>query len=144
MPCFSFTADAADTPEDRAASLRRMVARRIGDPGGAEPVAANLTRIAATTRGAVGSGIVAAVREAVIDAERDTAADDVCFREMDQRRVNAEAALAFDTDFRRQIRQALEGGDELRTAIGIATVIHRINAHKYVEAFNHFRPCQRQ
>ena len=66
------------------------------------------------------------------------------FGHLDQRCVDAEAALALHARFRRQIRQPLEGGDELRPAIGIAAVVDCIDADKDVETANHLGPRKGQ
>ncbi len=52
--------------------------------------------------------------------------------------------LAFDAGPGGQIGQAFEGGDELRAAIGIARVVHGIDANENGTGFEHFGPGQRQ
>src|SRR5207249_3476434 len=54
----------------RNASLSGNVARRIVYAGGAEALAAQHTRIASAARRAVGRGVVATMRQPVIDSER--------------------------------------------------------------------------
>src|SRR5262249_29480886 len=87
----------------------------------------------------------AAVREPVVEAESDTAADDVRLAQRDERRVHAEAR-ALDAGARRQAGEALEGGDELGAAIGIARIVERVDADDDVVRAEDLGPaeCDRQ
>ena len=88
-----------------------------------------------------GGGIVAAEREAVVEAQRQPQPDDVGLRQRHQRRVHRQRA-AFDAGARGHPGQLLEGMDELRPAIGIAGVVERVDADEDVGRAQHFGPAQ--
>ena len=88
--------------------------------------------------------IVAGMGEAVIDAQFDAAANDLGFCQADQRGMDVEPRASFDARLGRQIGQGAEGGDELRAAIGIAAVVHGVDAQKDVGRAEHLGVGQRQ
>src|SRR5918993_4001927 len=56
--------------------------------------------------------------------------------------MNLEPHLALHSCFRGQVRHALVGRNVLRTAIGIATVIERVDAQENVKRLKSLRPSQ--
>src|SRR5450759_3722402 len=66
-----------------------LAQKRIGGPGFGKAFCAKHATVAAPAGGARGRGIVATVGEAVVEAERQAAPDDVGFRERDERRADA-------------------------------------------------------
>ncbi len=82
----------------------------------------------------VGRGIVATAGQRVVDAQLQAEANDLRLGERDERSVNFELLAAFDSGFGGQVGHFLEGGDEFRTAIGIAGVVERIHADEDVAA----------
>ena len=91
----------------------------VGDAGFAEALGAQHAAVARAAGPSVGAGIVAAVRQAVVEAELQPAPDDVGLAERDERRVHAKPG-ALDAGARREVGETLERGDELRPAVGIA------------------------
>ena len=101
-----------------------------GTPASAKP-AARRTQLSQRPHGPVGPGIVAAVRQPVVEAERHAALDDVGLGQHLERRVDAEA-LAVHAPRRGERGQVLERRDELRTAVGIPGVVERVDADEDV------------
>ena len=64
------------------------------------------------------------------------------FVQFDQRRVDAKH-VAFDTRFRREIRQPFERIDEFGPAVRITGVIDRVDADEDVARAEHFTPAER-
>ena len=83
------------------------------------------------------------MREAVVEPELGAAADDVGLAERDERRVNPEAR-ALDAVAGAEVRDTLEGGDELGPAVGIAGVVERVDADHDVVRAEHFGPSHRE
>src|SRR6185437_5182598 len=106
-------------------SWRRPVSRRIGERGGAEALAPEAAGIAGTARTPLAVRVVARHRHRVVHAELAAAAHDLGLRHVHDRRLDRDGR-ALDRALGREVREALEGGDELGTAIGIAGVIHRV------------------
>ena len=79
--------------------------QRVGHAGRDKAFRAQDTAVAASARESRRRRIVAAVREAVVQPERDAATDDLGLRQLDERRVDAEAR-AFDAGARRDARPA--------------------------------------
>ena len=121
------------------------VSRRIGDARLSESLAAQLAGVAATACGAVGRGIVTTGSHRVIHSEFRAFRDDLCFRHVDEWRMNGES-LPFDSGLGREIRQLLEGRDEFRTAIWITAVVESIYPYEDVARINYLgeSECERE
>src|SRR5438270_7578741 len=90
---------------------------RIGDAGFQKSLRPKNAAITSAARPSARAGIVAAVRERVIEPELDAAADDVSLGHRDERRVHTKPG-AFDAGSRREVGQPLEGAHELGPAVG--------------------------
>ena len=121
-------------------SLRR-VTDWIFEARFGEALQPQLTRIAAAACSAVGTRIVAAVREREVNAKLHSFPHDVSLREFDQRRMNLKT-LAAIARLRADRRQPLKRFEERRPAIRVAAVINRIDAEKNVGGTQ--RPPPRQ
>ena len=84
-----------------------------------------------TARFVIRLWVVATERQRIIDAEAYTALDDLCFGEIDQRRMDRDA-MSLDTYFRGEVRHGLERFDVLRPAIRVAGVVDRVDADEDV------------
>ena len=93
--------------------------QRIGDACLGKSARSQDAAVAVAARTAVRQRVVAAVREAIVEPERNATPDDFCLGQRNERRVHAEAA-ALHARARGESRQRLERGDELRAAVGIA------------------------
>ena len=82
------------------------------------------------------------MRQRKVDIELDCSANDLGFREFDQRCVNLKT-LAFHAGFCSKVGQDLKCFDKFWPAIGIAAVIDRVYPEKNVIRQNHFRPGER-
>ena len=83
--------------------------------------------VAAPAWRAVGARIVAAVGEAVVEAELHSRGDDLRLRQAQQRREDAQSR-AFHAGLRGERGQALERLEVLRAAVRIAGVVERVDA----------------
>ena len=117
--------------------------QRVGNACFLKALGAQDTAVALSARRAMRERIVATVGQAVIEAQRQTAADDLRLRQRDQRSTNVKAA-AVDARFRGQSRHPLERLDVLGPAVWIAGVVQRIDADEEVAGAQHFSPRQRQ
>src|SRR5207302_1125340 len=97
-----------------------------------------------STRHAVWGGVVTTAGEAVIDPEFQPLPDDVSFCELHKRRVNLEPLGAFYAGPGRQVCHALEGFNELWTAIRVAAVVERIDSDEDVGGAQHLSPRKRK
>src|ERR1019366_5375471 len=104
-----------------------LAQKRIGGPAFGEASCPQQATIAVSARPARRAGVVTAVGEAVVEAERQPAPDDVGFREGDERRAHADPC-ALDAGARGERRQRFERPDELGTAVGITGIIERVDA----------------
>src|SRR6185312_13784111 len=104
---------------------RRPIPCRIGDPRGAKPFPADAARIALAAREALAVGLVARDGEREIDTERVAAAHDLGLRHSQERGFDGDLR-AFHRALRRDIREPLERGEELRAAIGVSRIVHRV------------------
>src|SRR5207248_3229235 len=120
----------------------RGVAGRVREAGGFEAGAAQDAGVAAPAGGAVGGRVVAAVRQAEVDAQRRPQPDDLRLGQVDQRGADAEGAAPLDARPRRQVGQPLEDVDELLATIRIATKVNRVHADVNVEALQNLRPAE--
>src|SRR5262249_56731777 len=107
-----------------------------------EALLAQEARVAEPTGAAVRFGRVAGPGQREIHAELVGARNDLSLAEGDERRVDAKAAATFDAGLRGEIGEALEGFDELRTAVGIARVVEGVDADEDVLRPLHLRPPQ--
>src|SRR5689334_4256049 len=121
--------------ENRGGLECSPVARRVRDLRLREALLAHVTGVAAAA-GAHFAGVhervVAAVRQAEVDAQLDAALHDRGLAELDQRRVHAEARALLRPGGRREPRELLESAQELRPAIGIAGVIEHVDPEEQV------------
>ena len=115
----------------------------VGEPVFGETFATQQTCVAATTGDAAGAWIVARKRFGVVDAEGQSAGDDLSFGEVNQRRVDGQSLTA-GARFGREVRHCFEGGDVLRTAVGVAAVVERVDADEDVGGVEGFSHCERQ
>ena len=115
----------------------------VGDPGRGESVGAEQAAVAVPARDALGSGVVAADRRRVVDAELGASTDDLRLREVDQRCVDRESST-FDRGAGREVGGRLEGLDELGTAIGVAAVVERVDADEHIARAPHLGDGQRR
>ncbi len=74
----------------------------------------------------------------VVHSELHAAADDLRLGEVNERRVDREAA----GEFRAQIGRAFEGFNELRSAVRVAAVVDRVDADEDVGRIENFSPGQ--
>src|SRR5438094_799040 len=102
------------------------VARRVFHAVLGEALEAQQAGVAAAARAAFAVGVVAARRQAVIDAQPQAGADNLGLGEAQQRRVDRQARAALNARLRREVGHLLERLDVFRAAIRIATVIYRI------------------
>src|SRR5213079_860957 len=100
----------------------------IAGPCLREALEAQATGVAMTARRTRRIGIVAALRHRVVNAERQTELDDLCFRAIDERSLDANRVRALDAAARGEVRHPLVRGDVFRTAVRIARVVQRIHA----------------
>src|SRR5215471_17876377 len=105
-----------------------------------EALLAQEARIAEAAGAAVGLGRIAGPGQGEVHPELVGAGHDLSLAQGDERGVDAEAALAFHAGLRGEIRQALEGLNELRTAIGIARVVEGVDADEDVLCLLHLGP----
>src|SRR6516165_7494068 len=89
---------------DSGASIRD----RITSSQPLERRAADLARIAAAAGKTLDTGVVATVRQAVVDPELEAAEDDLLLGQCHERRMDLKPALFLDTRFRRQVGHRLE------------------------------------
>ena len=87
--------------------------------------------------------VVATMRQTIIEAERHTTTDDLCFRHENQRSANTKA-VALRPRPSSQAGKGLERLDELGPAIGIARIVERVHSNENVMRTDDFRPCKRQ
>src|SRR5262249_47360105 len=128
-----------------ASRVRRsdLIAGWVRRPGGQESFAPKPARVAAAARAARVVGAVARDRERIIDAELESALDDLGLRERDERRVDRELA-SFHAALRRGPREALERGDEFRSTIRIAAVVDRVHADHDLVRVENLGPRERE
>src|SRR5258706_2822172 len=122
-------------------SMSAAVAGRIGYAGSVESGPAQPARIAAAAGQALGVGLVARQGEAEIDPEFEPAPYDLGLAERDQWGRDLDPA-ALDSDLGGELREPLEGGDELGAAVGIARVIDRVDADIDLLRADHFGVAQ--
>src|SRR5262245_41421752 len=115
----------------------------ILDTGFGKAVGTKNTTVAASTGVTGRIGIVAAVCQAVVEAESGATSDDVAFGDQLQRCVYPKP-LTVDAASGRERRQLLECCDELRPAVGIARVIQRVHTDKDVVRPEYLGPSERQ
>ena len=84
------------------------------------------------------------MRQAEIDAKRQTKANNFPFGELDKRRMDMESAQILHSGLGGNVGELLECVDELRPAIGIARVIHGIYSDIEIEGAERLGPCQGQ
>ena len=82
------------------------------------------------------------MRQAEIDAELATALDDLLLVERQERGVDPEPAVLFDSGARGQIGELLERAKKLGPAVGIARVIDAIDADENVKRPEGLGPCE--
>src|SRR5439155_3231435 len=75
--------------------------------------------------------------------EREAAADDVRFGEIDERRVYTELR-AFDPGACRDGGERFERLDECRTAVGVTRVVERIDAQDDIGCIEDLGPAERE
>lgn len=80
--------------------------------------------------------------ETKVDTQFHSFADDLRFRELQQRSLNPDVR-ALHACFRRDCGEHLESSQKLRPAIGIITVIDDIHSNEDVAGRNDFRPRER-
>src|SRR5687768_3163115 len=85
-----------------ATGVHRVLHSKVGERARTDQAGVTLA-----ARRAVREGIVAGVRDAVIQTKCDTCLDDLGLREVDEGSMNLEL-LPLDTCLRRQIRKVLE------------------------------------
>src|SRR5215212_11038009 len=111
-------------PSVRFASVqRRVLQASLGKPP--QP---QLARVAVAARLAVRSGVVAARRHAVVDAEARAEVDYLALREVEQGGADAHARRTLDAGLGRQVRHPLEGLDVLRAAVRVAGKVEGVHA----------------
>ncbi len=78
--------------------------------------------------------VVAGMGDGVVHAERNAATDDVGLGHVRERGVDFEAMIVvgLDAGFGAEVGGALEGGDELGAAVGVAGVVDRVHADEDV------------
>ena len=128
------------------------VRSRVGDAGFSETPRSQLASVASPTRSTIGGRVIAtqrhgevdaeratrtirvvtALRDRVVDAELEPAADDALLRELHQRRMDLQPLRALDAGLRGQVGHPLEGLDVLRPAIRIPAVVERVDTHEHV------------
>src|SRR5262245_47947157 len=91
------------------------------------------------------SRVVATVSQPVIESERKAAANNLRFRQCNERGVNVKART-LDASASRQRCQRLEGADEFRATVGIARVVERIDSDEEVVGIERLCPakCNRE
>src|SRR5688572_20723325 len=104
-----------------------IVSRRIRGPGFSKAAKPELTGIAVSAGGAVGSGIVAARRQSVINSKPLSQLNDLALGQVDQRRSNRNRRVLFGSGPRGEIRHLLVGANVLRPAVGIAAVVQCVH-----------------
>src|SRR3954453_21739869 len=112
------------------------VLRRIGNARFLESLPPQDARVAVPARPPRGIGVVARVRERVVDAELDAAADDVALGHVDERRHAARPAM-LDAAARARLDHALERAEDLRPAVGIAAEVDRVHAEPDLRRLAH-------
>ena len=118
-----------------------MVEGRIVDPCFVESFGPQMTSIACSASPALVIGAITRHGERIIYVEITALADDLRLAQRDQRRVNMEQ-MTFHTCFGSQVCGRLKGRDELGPAIGVAGIIHRIDADVEIVCVRHLRPTQ--
>src|ERR1700720_2175741 len=108
----------------RSISLRN-VARRVRHSRFLEAAFPQQTRVAVPARPPTRIGVVAGVRERIVDAESGAAADDVRLRQLDKGRDDARLTPLKTAPGAAQ-DHLLKCGDEFRAAIGIAAAVHSV------------------
>src|SRR5687768_4063676 len=81
------------------------------------------------------------MRQGVVDAEGDAAADDLRFGELDQRRDDSRLSL-FHSASRSLENHLLKRVDKLRPAIRIPAEVHRIDPDPYLLSIARFREAK--
>ena len=104
----------------------------MGEAGQAESA-----RVAVSTTGAGFVGIVAAVGEAVVDAQLQAGCDDLGFAHLDEWRADGEFPMALDTGGRGEVGHRLEGGYKLGSAVGVSAVVDGIDADENIVRADH-------
>lgn len=80
------------------------------------------------------NGVITGVSEGVVDAEGDAAGDDVGLGHVRERGVDFQSVrvIGLNAGLCAQVGGALEGGDELRAAVGIAGIVDGVHANEDV------------
>lgn len=119
------------------------VGNRVGDARGLEALAAQQATVARAAGEPLRRRIVATVGQRVVHAEPQSLANDLGLRQGDEGGVNLEVR-SLDAGFGRERRESLEGLNELRPAIRIPGVIHRIHSDEDVPGSDGLRVGERK
>ena len=87
--------------------------------------------------------VVTTVRQRIVNAELDTPSDDLGFCEVDDGRVDFEAAFVFDGSGGGKIGHVLKGFDIVGSAIRVSAVVGCVDADEDVEGAEDLGPGQR-
>src|SRR5205085_487599 len=99
--------------------------------------------VAPSARSSVRVRVITAVRQSVVQAERNSLPDDLRLGQHLQRGVNPECT-ALHTFCGRQRCELLEGGDVLGPAVRVAGVVEGVDADEKVARVEDFSPAERE
>src|SRR5262245_45383330 len=116
------------------ASAFRRVANRVDETEPVEGGPADPAGIAPPAGQSIGSGVVTTVRQAVVDAQRAPALDDLLLGEGQERCVDPEPALPLDAGARGQVGERLKRTKIFRPAVRVARVVDAIDADIDIES----------
>src|SRR5262245_26568610 len=119
------------------------IENRIGDSSFGESLRAQDATVTALARTSVCAGIIAAVREAIVEVQGYPLSDDIGLCQANQRRVHTKFR-AFDTGPGCHRGEPLECVNEFRTAVRIARVVQCIDADHDVARLERLGPRQCQ
>src|SRR5262249_26522834 len=108
---------------------QRGISRWVRHASGLEARVPKLANVPLATRRPIRHGVVTAVGHGKINSQRVPQPNDLDLGELNQGSMQTKTSLLLDPGFRGQVRQVFESSNELRAAIGIATVIQNIDSH---------------
>src|SRR5690606_17591995 len=115
----------------------------IGQPGFGKTTGPKQTTVTPSARAPVRQRVVTAVRQTVIDSEFRPQSDDTRLRQILEGGPDLKRPFV-DTGPGRQGREILEGGNEVRTAIGIARIVEGVDTDDDALGSEDLGPAKRQ